>query len=55
MKVNPEDIPRLIQCLTCKHLGNCKREEESEDEYGLCKFWETKEERRMNCCIFRNG
>lgn len=47
MKVNQEDIPRLIQCLTCKHLGNCKPEEESEDEYGLCKFWETKEERRM--------
>ena len=39
------NIHRLKQCLTCKHNPKiCGCDESDEDEKGMCKKWEEKEE-----------
>lgn len=39
------NIHRLKQCMTCNHNPEtCRCDESEEDENGMCKKWERKEE-----------
>lgn len=34
-----KDKKRFMQCFNCRNLNNCTYEEESEDEYGMCRHY----------------
>ena len=38
-QMSKKDKKRFEQCVNCKCLSTCTREEESEDENGMCKYY----------------
>lgn len=38
--MSDKDKKRFFQCLNCKNLNTCDRDESDEDENGLCKFYD---------------